>query len=124
MSDNQTGPREFDFALTLTGVHDLTSTVEDALFEAGCDDATLSIQHGNFTMDFCREAASLKEAIFSAIQDVRKANIGAAVQCVGESDRVASDEIIAAINNILKGVEQRGQNPELVAEFDQSVAKA
>ncbi len=71
--------REYDFALILTGVHELTAEVEDALFEAGCDDSTLSVQYGCIYMEFSRTATSLKDAILSAIRDVRKANIGAEV---------------------------------------------
>jgi hypothetical protein len=71
--------QEYDFALILTGAHELTTEVENALFEAGCDDATLSVQYGFIYMVFSRTAASLKVAILSAIGDVRKAGIGADV---------------------------------------------
>lgn len=72
-------PREYDFALVIDGVPELTPKVEDALFEAGCDDATFSIQHGHLYAKFSREAVSLKDAILSASGDVRRAGIGADV---------------------------------------------
>src|SRR5690348_13928516 len=47
----KTGPtkvheREHDYTLILDGIADLTAEVEDALFEAVCDDATLSLRCG------------------------------------------------------------------------------
>lgn len=46
----------------------------DALFEAGCDDATAGIgQHGRVALNFTREAPSALEAVSSAIRDVKKA---------------------------------------------------
>ena len=53
--------QEHDFALIVGGVPELTQQVEDALFEAGCDDATLSIQYGRLYMEFSRSAKSLKD---------------------------------------------------------------
>ena len=70
---------EYDFALIVGGVSELTSAVEDALFQAGCDDATVSMQHGRLYIEFSRSALSLEDAIISAINDVRNANIGADV---------------------------------------------
>jgi hypothetical protein len=55
----------------------LTSEVENALFEARCDDATVAIYAGRMPLDFARSAPTLKDAILSAIEDVRKAKIGA-----------------------------------------------
>jgi hypothetical protein len=46
----------------------------EALYEAGCDDATVGIgQHGRIALNFTREALSANEAVSSAIADVRKA---------------------------------------------------
>lgn len=93
MSMAQNCEREYDFALILDGVRELTTDVEDALFEAGCDDATLSVQYGCICMEFARSALTLKDAILSAIRDVRKANIGAVVLRVDECDLVTPAEI-------------------------------
>ncbi|NUB11288.1 DNA-binding protein [Azospirillum brasilense] len=50
----------------------------DALYEAGCDDATVGVgKYGSIALDFSREAASAEEAIRSAISDVQKAIPGA-----------------------------------------------
>ena len=75
----ETCEMEYDFALIVGCVSELTSAVEDALFQAGCDDATLSMQYGQLYIEFSRSAVSLEDAIVSAIDDVRKAKIGAEV---------------------------------------------
>jgi len=106
MNDMQTCKREYDFALILTGVQELTSEVEDALFEAGCDDATLSIQYGFLYMEFSRTAPSLKDAILGAIRDVRKANIGADVWRVDECNLVTPAEIARRIGRSRQLVHQ------------------
>lgn len=99
--------REFDFALIVAGVPELTDTVQDALFEAGCDDATLSIQHGLLYMEFSRTAPSIKDAILSAIRDVIKSGIGAAVLRVDECNLVTQAEIARRI----------GRSRQLVHQF-------
>lgn len=85
--------REFDFALVVGGVSELTLEVEDALFEAECDDATVSMRHGRLYVEFSRSAKSLDEAIFSAIRDIRRAGIGAEVLRVDECNLVTASEI-------------------------------
>lgn len=84
---------EYDFALIVGGVSELTSAVEDALFQAGCDDATVSMQYGRLYIEFSRSALSLEDAIISAIHDVRKAKIGAEVLRVDECNLVTASEI-------------------------------
>ena len=84
---------EHEFALVLTGITELTTEAEDALFEAGCDDATLSVRFGAVYMTFDRVAHSLKEAILKAIKDVRRANIGAEVLRIDECNLVTQAEI-------------------------------
>jgi hypothetical protein len=65
--------QRYDFVLILDGVTELTASVEDALYVAGCDDATLCFRCGAVYASFCREASSLLNATRSAIADVRKA---------------------------------------------------
>jgi hypothetical protein len=93
MSSSDTSEREYDFALILTGVPELTTDVEDGLFQSGCDDATLSMQYGSLYLEFSRTAPSLKDAILSAIRDVRKAGVGAEVWRVDSHDLVSPSEI-------------------------------
>ncbi|MGA2496605.1 MAG: hypothetical protein ABSH20_02620 [Tepidisphaeraceae bacterium] len=98
--------QEHDFALIVDGVGELTESVEDALFSAGCDDATLSIQYGLLYMEFSRAAKSLKDAIISAIRDVRKAGIGATVLRVDECNLVTASDIARRIGRSRQLVHQ------------------
>lgn len=98
--------REYDFALVVDGVNELTQRVEDALFEAGCDDATLSIQYGLLYMEFSRTAESLKDAILGAIRDVYKADIGARVLRVDECNLVTASEIARRMDRSRQQVHQ------------------
>jgi len=97
---------EYDFALILGGVTELTSSVEDALFNVGCDDATVSMQYGLLYLEFSRSATSLEDAIISAINDVRKANIGAEVLRVDECNLVTASEIARRIGRSRQLVHQ------------------
>jgi len=98
---------EHDFALIVGGVNELTQPIEDALFDAGCDDSTLSIQYGLLYVEFSRSATSLEDAIISAINDVRKADIGAEVLRVDECNLVTASEIARRI----------GRSRELVRQY-------
>jgi len=67
---------KFDFELIfkLTDGKEDSSKYLDALFENGCDDATISTgQLGVISLSFTREANSASEAVHSAINDVQKA---------------------------------------------------
>jgi hypothetical protein len=66
---------EHEFTLILDGITDFSPSIVDALFEAGCDDATISKQGDVVFMDFDRSAPSMKEAVISAIADVQKAGM-------------------------------------------------
>ena len=102
--------QEYDFVLALSGITDLSPEAEDALYEAGCDDATICVRNGCVFLAFTRRAPSLKDAVLSAFRDVRKANIGARVARVDES----SGEDVATINSVLDFIRRREQNPDLV----------
>jgi len=89
---------EYDFALVIDGVSELTEEVENALFNAGCDDATFSIQYGHLYAEFSRTDDSIEEAIISAICDVRKAMASAVVVCVDACDLVTQSDIARRID--------------------------
>ena len=61
---------KYAFTLILEESLELTEDIADELFEAGCDDGTPGVSRGVFTIDFRREAATLEEAVRSAIADV------------------------------------------------------
>ena len=105
---------EYDFALIVGGVVGLTPAVEDALFNVGCDDATLSMQYGRLYLEFSRSAISLEDAILSAIQVVRKAGIGAEVLRVDECNLVTASEI----------ARRMGRSRQLVHQYMNEIGRA
>lgn len=98
--------REYDFALIVGGVPELTEEVEDALYEAGCDDATVSMQYGLLYIEFSRSAASLQDAILSAIKQVQLAGIGAVVYRVDDCNLVTAADIARRIDRSRQLVHQ------------------
>ena len=66
---------KYDFSLVVSNPAELTEGVADALYAAGCDDATPGTCEGILTVDFHREAVSLEEAIRTAIENVRSAGL-------------------------------------------------
>lgn len=63
-----------DFTLILTA-DELTDDQCNALYDAGCDDGTISTSQGISRIDFSRDALTLEEAIRSAIADVHAAGL-------------------------------------------------
>jgi len=62
----------------------------DALGEAGCDDAAVSVHAAGLELEFDRSAKSLLHALASAVHDVRRA--GFAVKSIElDPDAVLSD---------------------------------
>jgi hypothetical protein len=106
MDARNTGEPEHDFALVLTGITELTSEAENALFEAGCDDATASVRFGRVYLTFSRTAPALKDAILSAIRDVRRAGIGADVLRVDSCNLVTQADIARKIGRTRQLVHQ------------------
>ncbi len=107
----------FNFTLTVSGINLDTDGHEDALFEAGCDDALLSYYGKSIYLEFEREAPSLKYAIASAIRDIEGAGIGARVESVdstlvGLSDIAQmSDLSRQAITMLKDGARGKGDFP-------------
>ncbi len=104
--ERQVCDREFDFALLLTGPTELTDAMADALFAAGCDDATPSVCYGRVSLEFSRTAPSYQEAALSAIRDVRKAGIGADVWRIDRCDLVTQAEVARKIGKSPQYVQQ------------------
>ncbi len=68
----------YDFTVVLKDSPELTEELADKLFAAGCDDGTPGMCCGSTTIDFHREAATLEDAIRSAVADVNAAGCVAA----------------------------------------------
>jgi len=65
---------KYEFSLILTA-SDITDDEAEKLFESGCDDGSI-LSRGDITMvQFDREAATLDEALISAIRDVENAGL-------------------------------------------------
>jgi hypothetical protein len=88
--------RTYEFTLYLLGVDEATLDMADQLYAAGCDDATVGASEGVVHVEFMREASNLRDAIDSAIANVRKA--GYEVARVGSEDW----ETINAINSAMQ----------------------
>lgn len=69
----------FSFTLTIEGVDVLSDEALDALFEAGCGDATFGISNGVQTADFDRESTDFADAVASAIKAIETVVPGARV---------------------------------------------
>jgi hypothetical protein len=63
--------KTYEFDVVLKNVSEVTDEKGDALFAAGCDDGTPTCCEGVAWIHFDREAASLEEAIRSAIAQVQ-----------------------------------------------------
>jgi hypothetical protein len=83
----------FDFSLVIEGADLLSQESLDALFEAGCGDATFGEVDGVQYGDFSRQAASLEEAIAGAITSVERAVPRAVVTRIEPDDLVTAAEI-------------------------------
>lgn len=75
----------------------------DALYEAGCDDATFGEVDGVRYGDFTREASSLTEAVLSAISDVESVE-GLHVRRVEPEDLVTASEIAKRLGRTRESV--------------------
>ena len=65
---------KYEFSLILSAT-DITDVEVEKLYESGCDDGSI-LSRGEITMvQFDREAATLDEALVSAIRDVESAGL-------------------------------------------------
>ena len=65
--------KTYEFDVVLSAAQEVTDDLADELFAAGCDDGTLTSCDGVVWMHFDREAASLEEAIHSAVAQIQNA---------------------------------------------------
>ena len=92
--------KTYTFTLILSGVAELTPDLAEALYEATQGDIELNLRDGVAFVEFERTAATLREAITTAIRDVDQATGGVRVVRV-ESETA---NVIAKINAELLGV--------------------
>lgn len=90
---------EWTFRLIIAGV-ELTDIDIDALFEAGCDDATFAKERDGSVLGlFDREADTPEAAVLSALVDVEAAGIDARV--VPDNGPTLSPDVLAEANDRL-----------------------
>jgi hypothetical protein len=94
----------YDFTLILGGVGLPDEDDADALYKAGCDDALLGARDCIVYLGFDRLAASLAEAVLSAILDVHRA--GYEVLRVEPDDLVTASEIARRLSRTRESVRQ------------------
>lgn len=70
--------KNYEFDVVLKDLSDVTDDLAEALFAAGCDDGTPVSCNGTAWVHFDREAASLEEAIRSAVAQVKGAGVAVA----------------------------------------------
>jgi predicted DNA-binding transcriptional regulator AlpA len=63
----------YEFTIVTDGLHPKEENFEGRFYDAGCNDALVSFQNGHVLLDFSRKAASLPEAIASAVEHVERA---------------------------------------------------
>ncbi len=113
---------EHQFTLVLAGDVDREEAI-DALFEAGCDDATFgTVDHVGYG-DFFRESPSLAEAVRSAIEQVEGV-AGLRVVRVEPDDLVTMNEIAErmgrsreSVRLLIKGARGPGEFPAPVSHL-------
>lgn len=65
--------KTYEFSIIASGLDPESDSFETALYDNGCDDATVAFQRGHIILDFARDADSLEDAICSAVEDAIKA---------------------------------------------------
>lgn len=89
--------QEHDFTLLIDGASQITPSLEEAIFSAGCDDATISVRFGRIFLTFSRTAVTLREAIVSAILSVNGCGQGLSVLRVDVCNLVTQADIARKI---------------------------
>jgi hypothetical protein len=109
----------YQFTLVLDGVDEKTPGLEDALFEAGCDDALINYKNGVVYLDFDREGVALESTIISAIKDIESADIGALIVSVAPEHLVSLSDIAdrvsitrQAVSLLMQGTRGPGNFPK------------
>ena len=75
----------YAFTLEVSGIDTGRENYEDALYEAGCDDALIAVVNDTMFLDFHRDGLSFQDAVRSASHDVELAG-GKVVRVVSTPD--------------------------------------
>ena len=91
------------FTLIVDGADLQDESVVNGLFESGCDDALVGSTGGVQFLDFDRDAASLDEAVLSAVADVERMD-GIQVVRVADAGLASMADIAARTGRTREGV--------------------
>lgn len=99
----------YSFTLALPKVECLTDDFVDAIYEAGCSDASICQSEGLVKLCFDREAESKEMAIGTAIADVQKAEIPpeykSRIEFIDEDQKMAEEVAAEAKEIVSKAAE-------------------
>jgi hypothetical protein len=98
------------FVLVLDSPRAIDTELEDAVFEAGCDDAALGERSGAIYLEFDREAPTFLDAVLSAIRDVQEI-------AVAHVAHVEPDELVTA-SEIADRIGRTRESVRLLVEAD------
>jgi hypothetical protein len=73
MSSSEERSMNYAFTLEVSGIDTGRENYEDALYEAGCDDALIAVVNGMMFLDFHRDGLSFEDAVNSASHNVELA---------------------------------------------------
>jgi hypothetical protein len=116
--------RTHEFTLLVEGADLQSDPAQDALFEAGCDDATIGVTAGVQHLHFDREARSLAEALVSAITAVEQAVPGVRVVRVAPDEYVTLAEIAKRIGRTRESVRLLATGDRGPGDFPPPAARA
>ena len=63
----------YSFTLHVAGIDTRADNYEDALYNAGCNDALIAVVNDSLYLDFDRDAETYAEAVKSATHDIERA---------------------------------------------------
>ncbi|MBA4010764.1 MAG: hypothetical protein C0481_02755 [Phenylobacterium sp.] len=112
--------RKFELTIIASGLDPEADDFEDRLYEAGCDDATVSVQKGLIILEFTRDERNFVHALVSAIENVRAA--GAAVERI-EPDHLVSLSDIARRAGLSRAAVSLYVKGERASDFPAPVAR-
>jgi hypothetical protein len=111
---------KYHFTIIASGLDPEADDFEDRFFEAGCDDATISVQKGATILEFTRKGRNFTHALVSAVKAVQAA--GARVEHI-EPDHLVSLSDIAARAHISKASVSLYAKGERAESFPAPVAR-
>jgi hypothetical protein len=112
--------KTYELTIIASGIDVEADDFEDRLFEAGCADATISVQKGVVILEFTRQAQSFLHALVTAVLCVHRA--GAKVERI-EPDHLVNLSDIAARTGLSKAAVSLYAKGERARNFPWPVAR-